>query len=130
MAIWLIDDLRDFRPGVVPLHERVTISRTSRDASKNLWTLPKGEYFDQVWFDHDLGIVDGEDDTTIDLARSLSLLVSQGRIGVGMVLIHSANPVGAGNLFSIFKTGEIPVVRVDARDYLTNVITKGGDFKK
>lgn len=119
MAIWLIDDLRSFLPGIVPSHERVTISRTSRDASKNLWSLPKGSYFDQVWFDHDLGMTDGQDDTTIDFARSLSILVSQGRIGVGMVLIHSANPVGAENLFSIFKASEIPVVKISAGDYLT-----------
>lgn len=49
---------------------------------------------DQLWFDHDLG--DGGE--AIVTARFLSCLNRTGHLPIGIINVHSQNPVGADNL--------------------------------
>lgn len=105
--ILLIDDLRDFRH-VVEGHE-VTIARTSQEA---LTVLAADNVWDEVWFDHDLGEVDGRVDTTMPVVDYFAeQAFNDTPVDVGIVYVHSSNPVGVKQMLSSFQRYGYPVAR-------------------
>lgn len=109
--ILLIDDLRDF----VDARECV-IARTSAEA---LQILTLGESFDEIWFDHDLGLLDsGVPDTTMVVVDLLSELAYNGTpYPVGIVYVHTSNPVGGKQIASSLSNYGYTIRRVYAGDY-------------
>ena len=96
-TVLLIDDLRVFR--VTDPYSDLAIARTSAEALEILKAEPEKEW-DEIWFDHDLGFTpDGEPDTTLPVADYLaerSFFLDP--VKVGIVFIHTSNPVGARTL--------------------------------
>ena len=55
---------------------------------------------EQLWLDHDLG----EDDDAMVIARYLRIIGYSGvKDGIGQVLVHSQNPVGAANIVNLLN---------------------------
>lgn len=101
--ILLIDDLRSFKRSVLEELNRTedqTLVRICRSSGSAVEELAKNEReWDQIWFDHDLGMVDGEDDTTMNVVDYLIFRVRIGEpVPVKSFVIHSANPVGVANI--------------------------------
>lgn len=89
-TVLLIDDLRDFK--VEPENTAMTVVRNSAEALK---VLEGQNTWDEIWFDHDLGEVDGRIDTTMRVVDYLSEKSFNGDpVNVGTVYIHTSNPVG------------------------------------
>lgn len=112
--IVLIDDERDF---ISPPKDLV-VFRTSSDALLWLTSMGGPQKIDQLWFDHDLGIVNGEKDTTIPVLRWLEeQCFFDEAPEIGQVVVHTSNNVGGKEIFEsmnrYYKT-----VRVSAGDYL------------
>lgn len=79
-----IDDLR-------PLPRATRIARTSREGVR-LLREHRDRFIDELWLDHDLG----GDDTIMPVITVLEEAAFSGRpFRIGMVFVHSANPIGA-----------------------------------
>lgn len=113
--IVLIDDERDF---INPILETI-VFRNSRDALEWLNDVGSTVNIDQLWFDHDLGIVDGEKDSTIPVLHWFEEQCFFGNApNVGQIVVHTANNVGGKTIFdSMIRYYD--TVRVFAGDYLT-----------
>jgi len=101
--ILLVDDLRSFKPSVLETLDREepnTLVRVCRSSGSAVEELAKDEReWDQIWLDHDLGIIDGEDDTTMSVVDYLIFRVRIGDpVPIKNFIIHSANPVGVVNI--------------------------------
>ncbi|MEH0938654.1 cyclic-phosphate processing receiver domain-containing protein [Micromonospora psammae] len=84
--IVLVDDLRAFVDGRV-----AQVARTSAAGVQAL-ERHRGERLDELWLDHDLG----GDDTIWPVVEVLEQAAFEERpFDIGVVYIHSANPVGA-----------------------------------
>lgn len=92
MRILLIDDLRNFRDGIINDPSNLWIARNSEQAIELLDSLS----FDAVWWDHDLG---GDDTTTVVADYLLKQAILSGDVPqIGTCYIHTSNPVGAIDL--------------------------------
>lgn len=112
--IILIDDERSF----IEEPEGAVVLRTSEAALEFLATLDTDTIIDQLWFDHDLGVVDGEKDTTIPVLRKLEELCFFDEAPViKQVIVHTSNPVGGKEIYESMKR-YFPTARVMAGDYL------------
>ncbi len=79
-----IDDLR-------PLPRATRIARTSREGIE-LLREHRDSFVDELWLDHDLG----GDDSIMPVVALMEEAAFSGRpFQIGMVLVHSANPIGA-----------------------------------
>ncbi len=79
-----IDDLR-------PLPRATRIARTSCEGIQ-LLEEHRDSFIDELWLDHDLG----GDDTIMPVVTLLEEAAFNGRpFQIGVVFVHSANPVGA-----------------------------------
>ena len=109
--ILLIDDLRDFRDA----RDCIT-ARTSAEA---LEFLKLGGEFDEIWFDHDLGLLaNGVPDTTMVIVDFLSELAYNGTLyPVGLVYVHTSNPVGGKQIAASLENYGYVVRRVYAGDF-------------
>lgn len=127
--ILLVDDLRDFREEVLnaafnpgtsdePIEVYLRICRTSQSAVE---TLAKDErVWDQVWLDHDLGQVQGEDDTTMNVVDYILFRNENGDpLPVHNYIIHSSNPVGVKNIAMALDSIGRDSVIVNPRDFFT-----------
>lgn len=113
--IVLVDDLRYFKENVVPVDEDVIVFRNSDDAIT--WIREQDHiHIHQLWLDHDLGMVNGMEDTTIPFVRELLTRLGDS-ISVGQFVIHTSNPVGAKNLSAMLSNHKFVIV--NARDYFS-----------
>lgn len=120
--ILLIDDLRSFKSSVLEelnRNEPNTLVRICRSSGAAVEELAKSDIeWDQIWFDHDLGMVDGEDDTTMNV---VDYLIFRDRIGeplpVKSFVIHSANPVGVVNIDRALRSIGASPVTVNPSDF-------------
>lgn len=120
--ILLVDDLRSFKPSVLEQLDRsepnskIWVRRSSGTAVEEL--AKDDRVWDQIWLDHDLGMVDGEDDTTMSV---VDYLIFRARIGepvpVKSFIIHSANPVGVSNIARALDSIGASSVIVDPADF-------------
>jgi hypothetical protein len=111
-TILLIDDLRVFRKPQTEAN--IHIARNSAEALTILHENP-GLHWDEIWFDHDLGIVDDKKDTTLPVADYLSeRAFFDNPVSVGTVFIHTSNPVGANALTTTLQRYGYKTVRVQA----------------
>lgn len=110
MKILLIDDLRNFVD-----NREATIARNSRDA---LEILSNDNDWDEIWFDHDLGIVDGAIDSVMSVVDFMSgQAFMDAPVNVGTVYVHTSNPVGAKQIMSSLTRYGYKCVRVNASDF-------------
>lgn len=113
-TILLIDDLRVFKPDFDLTGMEVHIARTSKEALTLLQDNPEKEW-DEIWFDHDLGMVDGKEDTTLPVVDYLALQTFEGnRITVRTAYIHTSNSAGARDLTTPLQRWGYKTVRVEA----------------
>lgn len=115
-TVLLIDDLRVFRDTPdAELH----IARTSEEALNLLYSDPN-KHWDEVWFDHDLGMQNGKDDTTMRVADFFAEQSFFGNpISVDKILIHTSNPVGKKNIALTLERWGYPYQYVQAETYFT-----------
>lgn len=112
--IVLIDDERDFMEKVDAI-----ILRNSNEALRWLKNIHYDTIIDQLWLDHDLGIVNGRKDTIIPVIHYLEeqCFYHQGP-NILHVLVHTSNNVG-GKEMIIPLSKYYHTTRVFAGDYLT-----------
>jgi hypothetical protein len=110
-SILLIDDLRDF---LVPdTDAEITIARTSQQA---LDILAQRNDWDELWLDHDLG----GDDTIMVIVDYLSEKAFLDEpVNVGMVYIHTSNPVGRKQMKLTLDRYGYNTRLVDAEQFFT-----------
>lgn len=117
-TILLIDDLRVFRE--IPEDSELHIARTSAEALTILKDNPD-KVWDEVWFDHDLGMVDDKADTTLPVADYIAeRAFFDNPISIGKAYIHTSNPVGATTLTTTLQRYGYQTVRVQA-DFIFNI---------
>jgi hypothetical protein len=89
MTVVLVDDLRSFVDGRV-----AEVARTSR-AGVEVLARYRERVLDELWLDHDLGA----DDTVWPVIAVLEEAAFEGRpYDIGLVHVHSANPIGAARM--------------------------------
>lgn len=114
--IVLIDDERDFISSVDS--NSILIFRNSHDAVEWLLSINDETNIDQLWLDHDLGIVDGEKDTIMPFIRKLEELVFFDKTPkISQILIHTSNNIGGDQMMSALRNN-FRTTRVSAGDYL------------
>ena len=126
-SILVVDDERRF-----PDMERdhfVTYARSAMQAISMLLKTETGVTFDEVWFDHDLGL----HDDAMEVVRFMEdaqatcshvdhySLIWPSRIGKAYV--HSMNPVGANRLRAAISALGIPTRRVPLPENHTTIKT-------
>lgn len=112
--ILLIDDLRIFKPTYDLRGANLHIARNSLDALTILKEKVDMEW-DEIWFDHDLGMVQGKEDTTLPVADYLSeRAFFDDPVSIAKVIIHTSNPVGARALTSTLQRYGYRIIRVQA----------------
>lgn len=90
----LVDDLRSFADG-----RGAEVARTSA-AGVAVLQRCRDERVDELWLDHDLG----ENDTIWPVVEVLERAAFDGRpIDVGIVYVHSANPIGAAKMAQVLR---------------------------
>lgn len=118
--IVLIDDERSF---INDVDDSVVI-RNSREALDWLRKFASpfnknSEKIDQLWLDHDLGVVNEQKDTIIPFVRKLEELCFFGNHPeIGEVIVHTSNSIGGDEIVASLKN-YYNVKRVFAGDYLT-----------
>lgn len=111
--VLLIDDARTFRAPVP--HVRARTSAAGLAALHVLREKPDGE----LWLDHDLGMVDGRPDTILPVLDQLARAASDGDpYPVGVVVVHTSNPVGAATMLRVLDRWGYPTRRVSAGAHL------------
>lgn len=117
--ILLIDDLRHFRERVLadlPGDTYIRICRTPESAVRTLES--EDRVWDQVWLDHDLGMIDGE---TVDVMEVIDYLEFRHNEGnparVRNYIIHTDNGVGAQNIARALASMEHDCIIVKAKDF-------------
>jgi hypothetical protein len=115
-VIVLIDDERTFKPEV--LDGEYLLFKTSAEALTWLESIDRDTQVDQIWFDHDLGMVDGEPDTTIPVVQRLEeMLFFATAPEIGSIVVHTSNSIGGDRIFGSMKR-YFTTQRVFAGDYL------------
>ena len=110
MNILVIDDERTF-PSFEGEGVTVIYARTAEAAKDALLLAPMSAGWDEVWFDHDLGLGP-------DVRAVVKFMEEKAEEGVRWdkwirrVFVHSMNPVGAANIRSRIKDFGIPTSRV------------------
>lgn len=117
-TILLIDDLRVFR--TVDDGAELHTARNSAEALAILHNNPD-KHWDEIWFDHDLGMVNDKADTTLPVADYLAeRAFFDNPVSVGTAFIHTSNPVGARVLITTLQRYEYKTVRVQA-EHIFNI---------
>lgn len=93
MLTILIDDLRDFKDG----RERL-VARTDAEGL-DLLKVNRGVFIDELWLDHDLGMLDGEKITIKSVVYELEYCAFHGKpYQIGKIFVHSSNAPGAAEV--------------------------------
>jgi hypothetical protein len=110
-SILVIDDLRNFRDG--------RDAEYARTSAEGLDILEKNAPLDELWLDHDLGMLEsGRPDTIMPVIDYLAGLAFDGRpYPVKRVVVHTSNPVGARQMVQSLQNYGYNVTRVDAMVY-------------
>lgn len=111
--VLLIDDLRNFRPGMLAEGTDLRIARTSEEAFEILRAVND---WDEIWFDHDLGeLPNGRLDTTMGVLDYLAEKAFQGApVNVGHVYVHTSNSVGRKQIMDSLRRYGYAATPVDA----------------
>jgi len=128
--ILVIDDLRNFRNEVVmDVEAPIFTMRSSHEAltwldNFILLNIDKQLVIEQLWLDHDLGILKNNDqqedlnDTTIPFVEELIKLHNAGKhVEIGTVIVHSSNPVGVRNIMNKLRPIYPNIIQVEAHEY-------------
>jgi hypothetical protein len=111
-TILLIDDLRVFR--TPDADAELHIARNSAEALVILQENPD-KHWDEIWFDHDLGIVNGKKDTTLPVADHLAeRAFFDNPVSVGTAFIQTSNPAGLRDITNTLQRFGYKTVRVQA----------------
>lgn len=114
--IVLIDDERTFKPSI--LADDYVLFKTVSEALEWLDTTTVDTVVDQLWFDHDLGLVDGVKETVMPFVRKLEERCFEGTAPVIRgVIVHTTNAPGGKDIMAAMSR-YFPTNRVPARDYL------------
>lgn len=112
--IVLVDDERSF----IDVPDNSVVLRNSADALTWLENLPENTVIEQLWFDHDLGLVNGEKDSVIPFLRKLEeMCFFDTAPNIEQVIVHTSNPVGGKEIYDSMRR-YFHTVRVQAGDYL------------
>lgn len=113
MNVLLIDDLRVFKD-----NRECVIARNSLEA---LGLLSTGTVWDEIWFDHDLGIVEnfGIDSTMRVVDFMCEQAFNDTPVQVSKVYVHTSNPVGGKQIMTSLQKYGYNCVRVNAHDFFT-----------
>lgn len=118
--ILLIDDLRHFKDRALadlPDDTYIRICRTPGSAVRTLES--EDRVWDQVWLDHDLGMIDG---ATVDVMEAVDYLehrYNQGNpVPVRNYIVHTDNGVGAQNIARALGAMGRNCIIVKAKDFL------------
>lgn len=110
--ILLIDDLRIFRH---PVEGELHIARNCEEAFAIL-KADEDRTWDEIWFDHDLGMVNGKEEDTLPVADYLAERAFFGNpVTVHKIYIHTSNNVGGKALVNTLSNYGYPVQRIDAK---------------
>ena len=110
--VLLIDDLRFFRDE----RECVT-ARNSQDALK---VLNNDDVWDEIWFDHDLGELNGTVDSTMIIVDYMcERAFNDSPVNVDIVYVHTSNPVGGKQIMLSLQKYGYNCLRVNAPDFFT-----------
>lgn len=111
----LIDDLRSFKE---PQAEDL-ILRSLEEATAWLIQLNHSDTVQELWLDHDLGLVAGEKETIMPFVNELekAFFFEQAPL-VGRVFVHTSNSVGGSAMVAALKN-YVPIQRVYAGDFFT-----------
>lgn len=132
--IVMIDDLRHFKDSITAdVDMPIFVMRNSAEALDwlhhyNLMNIDKAIVIEQLWLDHDLGMVPnngkvpGEEkfieDTTIPFVKELVKLADSGnKVAINNILVHSSNPVGVRNIIRELQPIYKNIISVDAGEY-------------
>lgn len=114
--ILLVDDLRVFRREDDPRYVSLYTARTSDDALKILQQSPRK--WVQIWLDHDLGMVDGQEDTIMPVVDYLCESAYSGYpVPVELILVHTSNPVGRDRICKVLSNRGYNVMPVNAHEH-------------
>lgn len=106
--ILLIDDLRDFQD-----KRECVIARNSFEALK---ILSEDNIWDEIWFDHDLGIVNGHE--VDDVMKIVDYLCEKAfndePANVDIIYVHTSNPVGGNQIMQSLANYGYNCIRVNA----------------
>lgn len=109
----VIDDLRSFRDEYH--RDEVVYARTSKEG---LTRLNSFDQLDELWLDHDLGMVDGEVDSIMPVIDHLSFLaMNETPFQVDQIFVHTSNPVGAEQMMRSLNRWGYRAVKVDASQF-------------
>jgi len=112
-VIVLFDDNRIFKNNV-----DCVILRNNKEAKEWMKTLEKDQIIDQLWLDHDLGVVNGKIETTIPFVNKLEkLFIKENPLAIKEVIVHTTNIVGGERIMKSLKP-LYKTIRVPASDYL------------
>lgn len=112
MAVVVIDDIRSFK-NVGDSNPNIVYLRTSQDAIEWLDN-HRAEYITQLFFDYDLGLASNGDANVIADYMVMSLrLKDKPPWAIGMILVHTSNPMGGDRLMKTFQ-GLYPTLRISA----------------
>lgn len=114
--IVLIDDERTFKPSV--LSEEYLLFKTVQEAIEWLDATTVDTIVDQLWFDHDLGLVNGVKETVMPFVRKLEEKCFSGTAPtIREVIVHTTNAPGGKDIVASMSR-HFTTHRVPARDYL------------
>lgn len=108
MNILVIDD--DKPDDMFPAgHRRERTLANGLEAIMTAWA--RGEHWDQVWLDHDLGMHDGRPSTIMALVNFLEAeeLEFQVRYPIDLIVICTNSPVGRENMLAALAKTSYPV---------------------
>ena len=111
MKVLLVDDLRNFRDGRKSVIARNSVEALAILNSDNVW--------DEIWLDHDLGIVDSIGiDTIMSVVDFMcEQAYNETPVEVATVYVHTSNPVGAKQIMSSLQNYGYNVIRVNAPEF-------------
>jgi hypothetical protein len=114
-TILLIDDLRVFRH--VEADAELHVARNSGEALALLQANPD-KHWDEIWFDHDLGIVNDAIDDSLPVVDYIAeRAFFDNPVSVGTAYVQSSNPAGIKAIFATLQRYGYKTVRVNADEY-------------
>lgn len=107
------------KPTVLVVDDRRTFAfpaRYARTAAAGLSALARGQVYDEIWLDHDLGQSPRDIWPVVELLERLAR--RDARPVRGWIIVCSDNPVGAERMTLALERSGYRVCRRDARSYL------------